>query len=217
MKKSADTRFRKRVFLLEEEAFILADREPDAMLWAFWTGKEAAYKAVQKEWIDVPAIPHLYRVGITGEGDERRPRRRGQEQRRLLGNVATPQGNIALEILLTADYAHSVALSGPAGGGEQVLWRIKPLPLVAKSSPDQESRYIRGAAKRHLSRYWHSSVKDVDIRRRQGPRGLEPPRLYFRQQASAVDISLSHDGNFAAYALAFPNPDNLKVTGKRDK
>jgi phosphopantetheinyl transferase (holo-ACP synthase) len=204
--KSKNTRFRKRIFLPEEENLLLADRQPDAMLWALWTGKEAAYKAIQKDQLDISSIPLLYKVHFD------RPEDRIEEmepavsllpgERRLLGTVATPRGNINLETLITSSYVHSIATSFSPASGTRIVWQVERMPCD-EPSPAYESSYVRAAAKRHLAQYLPgSSPQDIEIRREQGPRGLRPPFVYLRDQVTAIDISLSHEGAFAAYAFA---------------
>ncbi len=45
---------------------------------------------------------------------------------------------------------------------------------------------------------------EAAIRREPAPRGLLPPRLFIRGEPSGIDISLSHDGRFAAWAFLAP-------------
>jgi phosphopantetheinyl transferase (holo-ACP synthase) len=207
--KSNNTRFRKRIFLPEEENLLLADRQPDAMLWALWTGKEAAYKAIQKDQLDIAAIPLLYKVQF----DRTENRIATMEpavallpgERRLFGTVATPRGDIYLDTLITARYVHSLAASFAPVSGTRIVWQVERMPCI-DPSPADASLYVRTAAKRHLAQYLSGkSPQEIEIRRDQGPRGLGPPSVYLREQATAIDISLSHEGAYAAYAFAiFP-------------
>ncbi|MCG6534396.1 MAG: 4'-phosphopantetheinyl transferase superfamily protein [Syntrophales bacterium LBB04] len=197
--KTRDTRFLKRVFLPDEEKFIQADCEPNAMLWALWTGKEAAYKSIQKDSSDIPSIPRLYKVTIDRcrhEGPALRP-----GERTFTGTVETPKGNLNLETLITPEYVHSIAVSSPPPLRKRVAWQIQRMPITEQSLPEFESLYVRHAVKRRLARYWQSGLSDIDIRRFQGPRGLGPPCVFFKGKHAAIDISLSHDGQFAAYAF----------------
>jgi phosphopantetheinyl transferase (holo-ACP synthase) len=201
-KKSRDTRFLKRVFLPDEEQYILADTQPEAMLWALWTGKEAAYKSIQKEWPHIPSVPRQYKVTIEREqtgGPSFRP-----GQRTLVGTVETPQGNLKLETLITPEYVHSIATSSTFPRGNHVAWRVERMLLPDTLSPDFESLYVRSAAKRRLVQYLKGDLRDIEIRRIKYPRGLGPPSVFFQGKPSAIDISLSHDGHFAAYAFTRP-------------
>ena len=208
--KSNNTRFRKRILLPEEERLLLADSEPDAMLWALWTGKEAAYKAIQKDQWDVTSKPLLYKVQF-GRTEARIEEREPAVallpgERRLLGVVATPRGNINLETLITASYVHSIAASFASDSGTRIVWQVERMPFD-NPTPAYESSYVRAAAQKHLAQYLPgSSPQDVEIRRTQGPHGLGPPLVYLRGQATDIDISLSHEGAFAAYAFAVFSP-----------
>lgn len=65
--KSGDDRFCARVFTAEERALITGAPSPDALLWALWAAKEAAYKAVSRGDPAVCSIPRQYRVVINGD------------------------------------------------------------------------------------------------------------------------------------------------------
>ena len=202
--KSGQARFRKRILLPEEENF-LCPGQSDTMLWALWTGKEAAYKAIQKDQLDITSAPRRYKVQYD------RPPAQGPTdslppgERRLLGTVATPRGDIKLETLITSRYVHSIATSFAPSAATRLVWRVECLP-GGELSPADESPYVRLAVQRHLAQYLPgSSPPDIEVRRDQGPAGLGPPTVYLRGQLTAIDISLSHDGAFAAYAFAlFP-------------
>jgi phosphopantetheinyl transferase (holo-ACP synthase) len=205
--KSQNTRFRKRIFLPEEERLLLANSQPDAMLWALWTGKEAAYKAIQKDHLDIPSAPRRYTVRFDST-EERHEFIIGTAvallpgERHLKGTVTTPQGNVHLETLITASYVHSIASTFLPAADARILWQVERLPC-GNPSPDCESLYVRAAALRHLAQCLPgSSPKDIEIRRAQGPRGLGPPRVYFQGQETTIDISLSHEGAYVAYAFA---------------
>lgn len=198
--KGKNTRFRKRILLPEEESLILADRQPDALLWALWTGKEAAYKAIQKDQGDVASIPRLYHVQFHATEIPTDAREPGE--RRLRGTVATPQGAIHLETVITASYVHSIATTGSLGSDARIVWQVERMPCV-NPWPAYESAYVRAAARRHLVRYLPGArPQDIEIRRAQGPHGLAPPVVYVRGQVTAIEISLSHEGAYAAYAFA---------------
>ena len=200
-KKIRDTRFLKRVFLPDEARSILTDMQPDAMLWAFWTGKEAAYKAIQKDSIAIPAIPRLYKVSITadmGTGGKSSLR----NERLLQGTVETPTGRVKLATSITPDYVHSVATPFSAAPDAKVVSQVERMAFGKTMSPTYESSFVRNAAKRHLADCLKYRPQDIEIRRKRGHKGLGPPYVYLQNELAATDISLSHDGDFAAYAFA---------------
>lgn len=200
-KKSRDTRFLKRVFLPDEASYVLADMQPDAMLWAFWTGKEAAYKAIQKDSVAVPSIPRLYKVSITADtGTKDAPSPRSGRQ--LQGTVETPTGWVRLKTSITTDYVHSVATPLWATPDAKIVSQVERMAVGRTLSPAYESSFVRNAAKRHLADCLKCRPKDIEIRRQPGHRGLGPPYVYLQNDRAATDISLSHDGDFAAFAFA---------------
>lgn len=188
--------------LPEEESLLLTDRQPEAMLWALWTGKEAAYKAIQKDQGDITSIPRRYKVQFDRTEAREQAVSLLPGERRLLGTVDTPRGIINLETLITDRYVHSIATSGSPVAGTRIVWQVERMPCE-EPSPAYESSYVRAAAKRHLAQYLPgSSPQHIEIRRDHGPRGLCPPVVYLREHIAAIDISLSHEGAFAAYAFA---------------
>jgi len=179
------------------------------MLWALWTGKEAAYKALQKDDVDIPSIPRLYKVQFENTGARECSLPSGK--RLLCGSVSTPAGNIRLETLIASDYVHSIAASLNSLPDRSIIWKAEHLP-GNELSPADESSYVRGAAIRHLAQYLPgSNLQDIEIIRRPGRRGLGPPAVFVRKKPAAIDISLSHDGGYAAYAFALASYSYLKL------
>ncbi len=200
--KSRDIRFLKRVFLPEEEDCLLADIQPDAMLWALWTGKEAAYKVRQKDYPDISSAPRRYRVDLARRDTSGRECILRPGTRAFAGTVATPRGIISLHTLIAPDYVHSVALSVPSSAtADRVVMHAERMHLAEQSSPSYESSYVREIAIRQLARTVNSSIHDIAIRRNQEPRGLGAPYVYVQGRLASIDISLSHDGAFAAFAF----------------
>ena len=201
MKKIRDTRFLKRVFLPDEARSVLTDMQPDAMLWAFWTGKEAAYKAVQKDNVAIPSIPRLYKVSITADTGTK-DTASSRSERLLQGTVETPAGRVRLKISITPAYVHSIATPFWSAPDAKIVSQVEHMALGRTLSPAYESSFVRNAAKRRLADCLKCRLKDIEIRRQPGPRGLGPPYVYLRNDLAATDISLSHDGDFAAFAFA---------------
>lgn len=204
--KSRDLRFLKRVFLPDEERQILASHEPDTMLWTLWTGKEAAYKVIRKDNPDVPSTPRLYKVSLdridaTSEGVS------VPDGEAFFGAVDTPVGTINLCTLVTPDYVHSIGISFPSNDAlrDRVVSDVEQLCSPEQTAPADESFHVRNAAKRRLSRCLKVKCDLIEIRRTRGMRGLEPPYVYFHGQPAPIDISLSHDGAFIAYAFTLPS------------
>jgi len=204
--KSRDLRFLKRVFLPDEERQILASHEPDTMLWTLWTGKEAAYKVTRKDNPNISSAPRLYKVSLDridaiSEGVS------APEGEAFFGAVDTPAGTISLRTLLTPDCVHSIGISFPSFDvlRDRVVSDVERLCSPEQTAPADESFHVRNAAKKRLSRCLKVNSDNIEIRRNRSIYGLEPPHVCFRGQPAPIDISLSHDGAFIAYAFTLPS------------
>jgi phosphopantetheine--protein transferase-like protein len=184
--KSGDGRFCGRVFTAEERTLIAEAERPDALLWALWAAKEAAYKAVSRDDPAVCSIPRQYRVVLetgntTGTAD------------RLTGKVITSRGELALRIALTADWVHALA-----AGSEEALDRLcrRVEGLCGAGDP---SAFVRGGLLREISRFLGCAAGDLSVVK--DPDGPGAPGVLFRGRLLAAEASLSHDGRFAAFAF----------------
>ena len=187
--KSRDDRFLGRVFTAGERELIASVPSPDPLLWSLWAAKEAAYKAVNRADPAVCSIPHRYRVVLEPEDATRKIVRR-------TGKVITPRGELVLEVAVSVDWVHALA-----AGAEEALNRLcRRVELLAggKGAADS-SAFVRGALLREIARRLDCAVGDLSIVKNQD--GLGAPRLLFRGELLAAEVSLSHDGRFAAFAF----------------
>jgi phosphopantetheinyl transferase (holo-ACP synthase) len=201
MGKSLNTRFINRVFTPNEQRRIFNSPHPDTILWALWAGKETAYKIVCKDDPCVPSSPRLYEVSLFQDRDSHEEDCFFNGKASFDGGVDTPNGRVHIRIFITRDYVHCTGCTDSAKAIDSVVWHTDNIGPVPQSSPDYESTCVRNALKKHLSAYVDRETKDIEIRREKGPRGLGPPLVYINGRQSAIDISLSHDGRFAAYAF----------------
>lgn len=195
--KSGDDRFLGRVFTALEREMVAGARSPDTLLWSLWAAKEAAYKAVSGRDPSVCSIPRRYPVLIDGGEAAERSDAAGAESC-LAGRVITPRGEVALRISVTDDYVHAVAAGSPsvlAG----IIQRVACLDR-AEAAGD-ESAFVRGQLVREIARRLDCPIADLAVLK--GPSGSDAPRVFLRGRLLPADISLSHDGRFAAFALAF--------------
>lgn len=170
------------------------------MLWALWAGKESAYKVVSKSYPAVPSVPRAYNVSF--DGDVMQLSRSCSGHYTLSGAVSTPCGSILIKTFQTHDSIHCIGASGSPEGVDSVIWGVKRISKSLNASPHFESSAVREAAKRHLSLYLNRKPGEIGIRRPRGARGLGAPIVYVKDRRAAVDISLSHEGEFVAYAFA---------------
>lgn len=197
--RSRNIRFVNRVFIPDEQRQIFDSPNPDVILWALWTGKETAYKIISKSIPDVPFIPLLYKVSMFRVGSYKA--RLPGEDNCILGFVDTPGGKIDIKIFIACEYVHCIGAKDFSEGVDSLIWKVDLLPQP-EITPGYESIFLREAVKKHLSMILNRIPEDIDIRRSEGR--VSPPVVYLRDEPAGVDISLSHDGKFTAYAFIIP-------------
>jgi phosphopantetheinyl transferase (holo-ACP synthase) len=195
--KSGDDRFLDRIFTVDERELIAGAQSPDTLLWSLWAAKEAAYKAVSGGDPSVCSIPRRYRVLLDGgEASGAIDAVQGSEGR-LAGRVITPRGGVALRITVTEDYVHAVA-----AGSDAVLAGIiqRVDRMDCGEDAGGESAFVRGQLLREIACRLDCPVADLAVLKEQP--GSDAPRVFLRGRPLAANISLSHDGRFAAFVFA---------------
>ncbi len=179
-----------RVFTPGERQKILESSDPDRMLWSLWTGKETAYKALRRYVPSVSPAPARYEVHLPDEGSH------GPES----GTVDTPLGTLSVRFLITNDYIHCLGAATDKVI-DDVIWNVRNIPLTC-FSPHDESDFVREIAKRSIAGYVCEPPEAVGIFRPKGCEGLAPPEVRIAGSTSAVTLSMSHDGRYAAFAFS---------------
>jgi phosphopantetheine--protein transferase-like protein len=187
--KNRDDRFLGRVFTAGERELIASVSSPDTLLWSLWAAKEAAYKAVSSADPAVCSIPHRYRVALDAEDAARKIVH-------LAGKVITPRGELVLEVAVSADWVHALA-----AGSEEALKRLcrRVKRLEGGKGAVNPSAFVRGALLREIARHLDCPVGNLSVVK--NPDGPGAPRVLFRGDLLAAEVSLSHDGRFAAFAF----------------
>lgn len=189
-RKSRDIRFIKRVFTAYEEREIFRSENPDRLLWLLWAAKEASYKVISKFHPDANSIPRCYEVYL--ESDDASPEKSGV--------VLSPFELVQVRTYVCGEYIHCIGISGEEEDWNSIVWKVEKVDSEGLSTHG-ESRLIREMLRRDLSQFLSANPEDVEILRKKGPDGLDPPRVYLKDQKSAIDISMSHDGSFIAYSF----------------
>lgn len=198
--KSGDARFIARVFTVSEQEAVRRSKHPDALLWIFWAAKEAAYKAISKTAPDVSSAPRRYRAAIDFQ-------KRQNRMKTGSGHVTTPLGVAPVWIFCSTEWVHCMAWAGyPENPGanpfdEDIIYGIREIASDRRPGWVRESATARNAATSRIAEVLNIDPDDIRIRRELGPQGPGPPRVYIKGEKTPMDISLSHDGRFAAYAL----------------
>ncbi len=160
---------------------------PDTMLWNLWAAKEAAYKVVSKSHPVANSIPHRYEAHLEST-----------DFLEAAGRVISPYGSIEIETSFTDHYIHCIGISRGKTKWDSVVSKVEK--VAEGLSLHNESEAIRDLLRRDLSRHLSIYPDHIEILRTKGPLGLGPPQVYIKGEKSTIDISMSHDGQFMAYA-----------------
>lgn len=188
--KSSNQRFTAKILTLDEARAVRCDRRPDAVLWALWAAKETAYKTISKSFPGASSAPLKYRVMM--------------EQGNSTGMVETPYGNVAVKFFFHETHINCIGIDGTIKDLDLVLWGYGPAncPENAPLSPSmRESAAARALAIGHIARHCGINAHAMEIKNDLHAHGTGPPVLYVNGKRGMIDISLSHDERFAAYAF----------------
>ena len=172
-------RFVERVCAPAECDRLALSGEPRVLLWSLWAAKEAAYKAAGKMRPGLIFAPRLYEV------DAAMTRVRYRD--------------VEMGVRLSRDplWVHAVAVCGD-GDPARAVTGVEPIP-----GGRHQSGAVRDLARRGVAAHFGLQEPRLAIERPRDPGardGLAPPRLLLDGRPSGIDISLSHDGPFAAFA-----------------
>ncbi len=186
--KNRDIRFINRVFTPDEQQKILNSDEPDIFLWSLWAGKETGYKAISKLYPVVSSSPGHYQIKLS---DRPLPES---------GTVYTPCGPVPLRFFITGEYIHCIG----ATTDEDMVSIVRNVQEIPQHQfcPDYKSDFVRNMVRKKISRYLKEDPEAIEIIRPKGRRGLGPPVIYAGNKRTSIDISMSHDGRFAACAIS---------------
>ena len=193
--KSGDCRFLQRVFTTPEQQQIAVAAEPDVLMWALWAGKETAYKIIRKSRPDVASTPRRYEVTLSPPGPG------GASS----GYVCTPLGPVAIRVSFAGDYLHCIGTTPLPDLLGQVIWQVERLYPAWNGTVQDPSIQVRHLLSLRLAELLRVSPIDIGIRRVEDNHGWGPPILLLKDKTAPYDLSLTHDGAFAAYAL-LPSP-----------
>ena len=203
--KAGDTRFVERVFTASERAHIMEAPDPDRALWRHWAAKEAAYKVVTKLLGSPPVFAHAaFAVSIDPEASG--------------GNVSYAEFTVPFTLYEGSDYLHTIAVhAGDRHGDYQVVAGMEeaesgsspPLDALQRQFTAAERVFIYGvpsalvrlAARREMAAALAVSEDDILILAEDGPPGRVPPVVRIDGDVGRVDLSLSHDGRYVAWAF----------------
>ena len=191
--KSKDLRFLKRVLTKNETEIMLNSDHPDTLLWFFWAAKETAYKAISKNSSAITSAPLKYEV-VLNMSDPYLCR----------GKVCTPSGTVNTRFVFDDD---KVSCIGKTGSDDFSGFFFDINIIKAENridydkSSEQVSSLVRDSAINSMSDFFNEPAGNFKICRFYDDNGNQgPPVVLLNGKYLEVDISLSHDGRFFAYA-----------------
>ena len=199
--KYLDARFMERVLTGRERQEIGRSACPDRLLWAFWAARETAYKVLSKIHPDVSSAPGRYGVELESKAES------GSGVHPVKGIVYTPRGPVPVRVMFHPDYVHCIGGYWGSENLDGMEWGVGAIDTYPESGgneslSERESYAARFLAASKIAGILHCHPQDIVITRQnhQSKSGL--PKVYVKGKPAGLDISLSHDGRFAAFAVA---------------
>ncbi|MEE9913945.1 MAG: 4'-phosphopantetheinyl transferase superfamily protein [Deltaproteobacteria bacterium] len=211
MQKSTDLRFLKKILTDIEIEQVRCASEPDRAIWSFWACKEAAYKVVQKQTGDAAFVPRRWSVHFRHPLPVMEPNglhlacARPADQPPPVfaaGDVAISEKQvIPVSLFSSSSYVHCLA-ADQSGFLDKAVWRVEEKPAGCDQKEMDSSVFVRSCLVSALSAPLQADQHQIKIIRAPRKGGeLGPPAVYLNDIRTDIDISLSHDGRFAAYAF----------------
>ncbi len=167
------------------------------MLWSFWALKEAAYKVFMKQTSDASFVPRRWSVCVS-DSLETRTASEGEVSGLICGTVRIPGAG---ELYFALRYAEACVHALAADSTDllkRAVWHVRQLP----ANPEIDaSVFGRSCLIHDLSAHWQVEKHRLEIRREHAAGGeIHPPVVYLDGAVADVEVSLSHDGRFVAFA-----------------
>lgn len=191
----------RRIFTEEERLIIGASLQPNITLWALWAAKEATFKACRKHLIEPIVFAHqAFNVFIHE------------------GVVCYGPLRCAVQWQIMPDYIHCLAVLDPEQKKLFTAWRQVKVSITHLADPVDSDIHLTerelASAHSHESRVTRLHAKqfliepmlgqDIEIIRTPLPfkaKKYSPPVLVCQNVILLHEVSLSHDGHFAASAI----------------
>lgn len=114
---------------------------------------------------------------------------------------------VFFRLFLSEDYVHCIG-SNDLSDLDNIIWGIESLPMLASSNNDIEpSLLVRESLSARLAGIYQLDFRAMEVRRAKKDGQLQPPCLFYKNKKIPFDVSLSHDGQFAAYAFLLREND----------
>ena len=187
--KSRDSRFLKKILTNAEIEFVQNAENPDTALWSCWAGKETAYKVLKKSFPDAAFLPRQWTVFFKKSQSDFSE-----------GEVMIPgKERVYVRLFYNPQYVHCVG-SDSITALDKLIWSVDVLPEEKDEKNIDPSFFSRNCLGQNLAQYFSLNFHNIKIRRTREDGVLQPPRVYVSGRETDINISLSHDGRFVAYA-----------------
>jgi phosphopantetheine--protein transferase-like protein len=192
--KSANSRFLKKILTDAEIESVINAENPDAALWSLWACKEAAYKVIKKSSPDTAFLPRQWPVTFNKT-----------KTKYSDGEVMIPDaGSVFIRLFSDFQYVHCIGADHPAVL-DKVIWGVEDLP----EDETNPSVFARNCLAQNLAKHFSGNLHQIKIIRKRENGELQPPRVYVDGRKTDINISLSHDGRFVAYAFGASDGRNI--------
>jgi hypothetical protein len=84
---------------------------------------------------------------------------------------------------------------------DKIIWDVEPLPETGAGDNIEPSLFVRQCLFRRLADINSLNFQALEVKRIKIGGEMQPPQLYYENKKAPFDISLSHDGQFVAYAF----------------
>ncbi len=118
------------------------------------------------------------------------------------GVIMTPAGPVDTFFTLSSHRVHCIAAVRNGNGGAPAATPVHVLE-ERRDGPFDPSAAVRRAAIHHLASVLKASPYYIDIRRDKTTHGYGAPRVFIEGSRTDIDISLSHDGKYIAFAVHY--------------
>ncbi len=163
---------------------------PDRALWSLWSCKETAYKVIKKKCVVAAFLPRRWTVIL-----------KKSESACLGGEVKIPDAEaVYVRLFSHFRYVHCVGADHPPDL-DRLVCKVEVLPKKEKEKKIDPSLFARKCLALGIADFFRLNLNDIKINRVQDKSELQPPHVYIGGKKSNIDISLSHDGQFVAYAF----------------
>jgi phosphopantetheinyl transferase (holo-ACP synthase) len=183
--KSRDSRFLKKILTDAEIEFVQHAENSGTALWSLWVCKETAYKVIKKSSPDASFLPRLWLVTFNES-----------QIKYSDGEVIIPEtGSVFIRVFSTSEYVHCIG-ADKRTALDKIIFKVQALP----DEETNPSFFSRCCLAKNIAKHFSLESRAIKIKRTKNSGELQPPLLYAGGKKTDIDISLSHDGRFVAYA-----------------